>query len=204
MGLKIDISHNIDEAIKDLSKFERTLVPKVVVRTVNEIAKQVKVQASRQIAKQTNIKVSEVKSSIKVLTAKTVKVTPLSGTEIIAVVFPLRPGAAKTRETNLIAYLTKGKRRVGAFRKKAGVTAKVWGRNKLYRGTFIGRGKDSGKLLVFSRTGTGRSAKLKAVAGPSVVRTFGTEAVEDVMKDVVAKQFPKIFRSKLDFELSRL
>ena len=39
----------------------------------------------------------------------------------------------------------------GARQTKKGVSAKAWGKRKIYRGAFIGGGRNSGKRLVFKK-----------------------------------------------------
>ena len=49
----------------------------------------------------------------------------------------------KSRYKNVIEF--------GARQTKKGVTAKVWGKRRIYRGAFIGSGRNSGKRLVFKK-----------------------------------------------------
>ena len=49
----------------------------------------------------------------------------------------------KSRYLNAIEF--------GARQPKKGVSAKIWGVRKVYRGAFIGSGRNSGKQLVFKR-----------------------------------------------------
>ena len=49
----------------------------------------------------------------------------------------------KSRYLNAIEF--------GARQTKKGVSAKIWGVRKVYRGAFIGSGRNSGKQLVFKR-----------------------------------------------------
>jgi hypothetical protein len=49
----------------------------------------------------------------------------------------------KSRYKNVIEF--------GARQTKRGVSAKVWGKRKIYRGAFIGGGRNSGKRLVFKK-----------------------------------------------------
>ena len=49
----------------------------------------------------------------------------------------------KSRYKNVIEF--------GARQTKKGVSAKVWGKRRVYKGAFIGSGRNSGKQLVFKK-----------------------------------------------------
>ena len=49
----------------------------------------------------------------------------------------------KSRYKNVIEF--------GARQTKKGVSAKVWGKRRVYKGAFIGSGRNSGKKLVFGK-----------------------------------------------------
>jgi len=49
----------------------------------------------------------------------------------------------KSRYKNVIEF--------GARQTKKGVSAKVWGKRRVYKGAFMGSGRNSGKQLVFKK-----------------------------------------------------
>lgn len=103
--------------------------------------------------------------------------------------------------TNIIEWVPASKRKVGAYRKKTGVRSRAWGKTKTYPGTFIGTGKNSGKLLVFVRD-RNKSSGIKAVQGPNIRQAFGRALVG--LKSVAAIRFAKVFEHELSFALSKI
>ena len=62
----------------------------------------------------------------------------------------------KSRYKNVIEF--------GARQTKKDVSAKVWGKRRVYKGAFIGSGRNSGKKLVFGKSKRKKN-KLKALHG---------------------------------------
>ena len=59
----------------------------------------------------------------------------------------------------------------GARQTKKGVSAKIWGVRKIYRGAFIGGGRNSGNQLVFKKR-KNAPKRIEAVHGASLPREF--------------------------------
>lgn len=103
---------------------------------------------------------------------------------------------------NLTEYVAKGKRKVGAFNKAGGVKAKAWRQSKTYDGTFIGRGRSSGKLLVFTRSRRKRSG-VRALSGPSVRRTFIEKTVNRLLVTSGRQEFIREWRRLAEVKIHR-
>ena len=131
-------------------------------------------------------------------------------------IYFINANSPKARGNNLIEFVSPSKRNPTAFRartkggarsapryKHKGVKAKAWGQTKTYGGTFIGKGKNSGKMLVFARTGKGRDAGIKAVTGPSPYRRFLKKRVRNELLRTGLTSFRIEFERLLQLELDR-
>ena len=88
----------------------------------------------------------------------------------------------------------------GARQTKKGVSAKAWGKRKLYKHAFIGSGRNSGKQLVFGKT-RGNPKKLKALHGPSLPREFHRQDMESLFNKKIKTRFPILFKRALEFQM---
>lgn len=174
-----------------LKGLDRKVVTPAANAAINKTARTVTTHSTRAISAETNIKPQRkvrdrlklVKSNFRTLTA-------------FIQALPFAP--------NLIHFVVPSRRRYGAFNTKQGVSAKAWGNRKTYKGTFIGRGKGSGKMLVYRRTGPTRRSALESVRGPSVPSTFVQDKVVNTMKRIAASDWIKNMNRELKFRLSKL
>ena len=97
----------------------------------------------------------------------------------------------KSRYLNVIDF--------GARQVKKGVSSKVWGKRKIYKGTFIRRGKNSGKELVFRGKGDGKG--IKALHGASLPREFVRQDMEKIFNKKIKTRFPILFKNALEFQM---
>ena len=82
---------------------------------------------------------------------------------------------------------------------KRGVSAKAWGIRKIYRGAFIGSGRNSGKQLVFKK---GRGSKqIKAVHRASLPREFERQNMEGIFNKKIKTRFPILFKRAVEFQM---
>ena len=88
----------------------------------------------------------------------------------------------------------------GARQTKKGVSAKVWGKRRVYKHAFIGSGRNSGKQLVFGKT-RGDPKKLKALHGPSLPREFERQNMESLFNKKRKKRFPILFKRAVEFQM---
>ncbi|MFQ5510182.1 MAG: phage tail protein, partial [Leptospirillia bacterium] len=154
------------------------------------VAITVRKESVRAVSRATSLKQKRVREAV-VIAVKARR------TNLVAVIQARRKGI------NLIEFVTKGKRVPGSFRRKAGVSAKAWGDRKVYKGAFVGRGRNSGKPLVFARTST-QPRPLKTIHGPSIPRTFVQEEINRVMVVTAKRRWPIEFDRALRFALSRM
>jgi len=88
----------------------------------------------------------------------------------------------------------------GARQTKKGVSAKVWGKRRVYKHAFIGSGKNSGKQLVFGKSKRKKN-KLKALHGASLPREFHREDLAKIFNMKIKNRFPILFKRAVDFHL---
>ena len=88
----------------------------------------------------------------------------------------------------------------GARQTKRGVSAKVWGKRKIYRGAFIGSGRNSGKRLVFKKR-KGNPKRIEALHGPSLPREFHRQDMEKIFKKKIKTRFPILFKRAVEFQM---
>ena len=100
----------------------------------------------------------------------------------------------KSRYKNVIEF--------GARQTKRGVSAKVWGKRKIYRGAFIGGGRNSGKRLVFKKL-KDNPKRIEALHGASLPREFHRQDMESIFKKKIKTRFQILFKRALDFHLMK-
>ena len=100
----------------------------------------------------------------------------------------------KSRYKNVIEF--------GAKKTKKGVSAKIWGKRKIYRGAFIGGGRNSGKQLVFKKSKR-NPKRIEAVHGASLPREFERQGMAKIFKKKIKTRFPILFKRALDFHLMK-
>ena len=88
----------------------------------------------------------------------------------------------------------------GARQTKKGVSAKVWGKRRVYKHAFIGSGKNSGKQLVFGKSKR-NPKKLKALHGASLPREFHREDMAKIFNKKIKTRFPILFKRALEFQM---
>ena len=194
--MRLKIKHDLDRILKD---YPPQAIQKALPPAVNKTLTSVRSVVVKAIVKETAIKPQKkVGADITIKKARQAE----KGGQIGGYI-----DAKKGRARNLAGFVTPGRRKPSegpgkpqAFRKKkgrkgsrtykfAGVTAKAWGRAKVYKSAFIARG-GSGNTVVFTRTGSGRDSKLKALHGPSVRNTFIKPAMETIMQNKGRERLP--------------
>ena len=161
MTLKISVKSDARKLSKLLTKRQRKDIPRILTQALNRTATQVQSGAVKSVAKETGLKQKDVKAAFKRTKANFRRLTATV--------------AASGRHLNLARFAARQTRR--------GVTAKAWGKRKLYRGTFIG---NTGRT-VFVRSK--RKGGIRGVWGPSIPRTMLQRATRDAINDVVKKRW---------------
>jgi len=186
----LDIRADVRKTERWLTRVQKKAVPKAASMAINRVAITVRKESVRGISKATSLKQKRVREAV-VIAVKARR------TNLVAVV------QARPKGINLIEFVTRGKQVPSAFRRKAGVSAKAWGERKVYKGSFVGRGRNSGKPLVFART-SAQPKPLKTIHGPSIPRTFVQEEINRVMVATASRRWPIEFDRALRFALSRV
>ena len=85
---------------------------------------------------------------------------------------------------------------------KKGVSANIWGKRKIYRGAFIGSGRNSGKQLVFKKSKR-NPTRIEAVHGASLPRDFKRQDMAKIFNKKIKTRFPILFKRALEFHLMK-
>ena len=83
---------------------------------------------------------------------------------------------------------------------KKGISAKAWGKRKVYPNTFFGSGKNSGKKLVFKKR-RDDPKKIEAVHGGSLPREWERKDMIKIFNKTTKKRFPILFKQAINFHM---
>ncbi len=173
--LNVDVTQDFKEVNKMLKGIPG-LVDKAAVRSLNRTNDQVAVIARRLIAKDMGIPVKVVRAGMFKMKARRHRLTATT--------------IARGGRLNLIRFK--------ANQTKLGVSAKAWGKRKVYKGTFIG---NSGST-VFKRTSAKR-LPVKPLWGPAISTTMLQDAIVAAMSLHATNQWQKNFARDMQFYLDR-
>ena len=189
MVASVKVDYDLRKLHKRLDDIGKKVVTRAANSAINKTAASIKVRAVKEISKETGLTQKVIRKQIDIARSS-------RGT-LRAVV------SAKGSAVNVIEFVTPSRRNTKAFRKNRGVSAKPWRKRRVFKGTFIGHGKNSGKALVFKRTGK-NPYPIKALHGPSIPRTFIEERVNKLLVNTARELFRKNLKRDLDFFMSRL
>ena len=177
--MEVKVNSNFKKALRDIGNVPRKYVQKAMVTALNKVGAEVVTQAKRELKEATGLKKGRV--------AKTLKWNK----------------ATKNDET--FSFLVKGRRlnlvEFKARQTKKGISAEAWGKRKIYKGAFIGSGRNSGKQLVFKKSR--RKKGIEAVHGASLPREFERQNMAKIFNKTINKRFPILFKRALDFHLMK-
>lgn len=177
MTLSINFQSNIKSVERSLSQVQRKVITPATNAALNNTGRTVVKEIRSAVAKDTGLKVGEIKERMKVRKS--------SFKNLSVEVF------MSGRWFNLIRFKAK--------QTKKGVRAKAWGETKLYKGAFIGnRGR-----TVFARTSKKR-LPIKALVGPNPAVEFNKRIVTTTFQSSVTKRFKTVFERELGFRLAKL
>ena len=174
--MRLNISVDLDGAMKALDRLERELAPKAASAALNRVATSARAEAVREIARKSGLTQAEVRKHIDIVTANRGNLEA----QIIA-----RPWSP-----NLIRFK--------ARQTPQGVVASPWRNKRVHKHTFIG---NQGRT-VFVRQGKGR-LPIKSVRGPSVKKEFLQGYAIKAMEKKVAERFGIEFDRALRAMISR-
>ena len=178
--MEVKVNSNFKKALRDIGNVPRKYVQKAMVTALNKVGAEVVTQAKRELKDATGLKAGVVAKKIKKDKAR-------RGDEEYSIFI-------KSRYLNVIEF--------GARQTKRGVSAKVWGKRKIYRGAFIGSGRNSGKQLVFGKT-RGNPKQLKALHRPSLPREFERQDMAKIFNKKIKTRFPILFKRAVEFQLMK-
>ncbi len=155
---------------------QRNAVPRAAVQALNRDVVTVQTRVRRDIARATSLKQAAIRRHMRIIRARR---GDLRATLI-----------AEAWAPNLASF--------AAREVPEGVRAKVWGRNQLHRGAFLG----NQQRTAFARTSP-RRLPIKALRGPSLRRTFIRRAIRESMVQTASERWAIEFDRALRFQLRR-
>jgi len=196
----IDITVDIKQAKKKLKGFER-VVDRAAKSALIKTAKSAESFTVRSMAANTGLTVK--------VTHKFIMLNiSVGATGLSAVIKPTK------RHPNLIEFMSRAQINRALTRKGKkggrgrplgkGISSKSWGKSKVYKGAFVGRGKTSGKLLVYTRENAeGKKSGIRALPGASPFAEFQRPDFYDVLKAVSHANFKKNFKRNIKFFMAK-
>ena len=178
--MEVKVKSNIKEVIRKVGNVQKKYVQKAMVTALNKVGAEVVTQAKRELKDATGLKAGVVAKKIKKDKAR-------RGDETYSVFI-------KSRYLNVIEF--------GARQTKRGVSAKVWGKRKIYRGAFIGSGRNSGKQLVFKKR-KDDPKMIEALHGASLPREFERQDMSKIFNKKIKTRFPILFKRAVEFHLMK-
>lgn len=173
----IKVKSNIKDVSRTLSRFQKRAIPKAIVSTLNQVAKETNTVAKKELTKAMGFSAKNFKADLTIRKANKNKLY----SEV----------RAKNRAYNLSRF--------GAKQAKGGVKAKAWGVRKLYKGAFIPRPGGA----VFAREGASRFP-IRALTGPRLGKEFQSETVNGAMNRKVRERFTPLFNRNISFHVAKL
>ena len=176
--MEIKVNNNFKKALRDIGNVPKKYVQKAMVTALNKVGAEVFTQAKRELRDATGLKAGVVAKGLKKDKAR-------RGDEEYSIFI-------KSRYKNVIEF--------GARQTKRGVSAKVWGKRKIYRGAFIGGGRNSGKRLVFKKL-KDDPKRIEALHGASLPREFHRQDMESIFKKKIKTRFQILFNREVEFHM---
>ena len=177
--MEVKVKSNMKKAIRAIGNVPKKYIPKASVTSLNKVGAEVFTQAKKELAGATGLKQNIIAKKIKKDKAR-------KGDETYSI-------HIKSRYLNAIEF--------GARQTKKGVSAKIWNNRKIYKGAFIGSGRNSGKQLVFKKSR--RKKGIEAVHGASLPREFERQNMAKIFNKKIKTRFPILFKRALDFHLMK-
>ena len=176
--MEVKVNSNFKKALRDIGNVPRKYVQKSMVTALNKVGAEVVTKAKKELAGATGLKQ-------KVVNKKITKDQARRNDNTYSIFI-------KSRYLNVIEF--------GAKKTKRGVSANVWGKRKIYRGAFIGSGRNSGKRLVFKKL-KDDPKRIEALHGASLPREFHCQDMEKIFKKKIKTRFPILFKRAVEFHM---
>lgn len=206
--MQISFKDDIAALTKELKQVKESAIPKATVQALNRTGTGTKTDAVRELSRITGIKQKDVRPKIdgpsdkfkhKATKNKMMATVDSSEGRASNLINFVSPSLRKPNHFNQRKVLKSGRR--GKYKAK-GVKARAWRNSKTYDGTFIGKGKDSGKYLVFARTSSSRTP-IKSISGPSIRNEFKSAPVQAKLKSMSTVRFQKNMAAAVKNQLRR-
>ena len=178
--MEVKVKSNMKKAIRAIGNVPKKYIQKALVTSLNKVGGEVVTQAKRELKDATGLKAGVVAKKIKKDKAR-------KGDETYSI-------HIKSRYLNVIEF--------GARQTKKGVSAKVWGKRKVYRGTFIGSGRNSGKQLVFKKR-KNAPKRIEALHNASLPREFERQDMAKIFNKKIKTRFPILFKRAVEFQMMK-
>jgi len=178
--MEVKVNSNFKKALRDIGNVPRKYVQKAMVTALNKVGAEVVTQAKRELKDATGLKAGVVAKKIKKDKAR-------RGDEEYSIFI-------KSRYLNVLEF--------GARQTKRGLSAKVWGKRKIYRGAFNGSRRDSGKQLVFKKR-KDDPKRIETLHGATLPREFHRQDMESIFKKKIKTRFPILFKRAVEFHLMK-
>lgn len=189
---------NPAQATDKLLNLAQSKMKLATVRTLNRLADSVNSKAASEIARDLAIRNKDVKAALRVAKARA------ADNDIKASV------TATGERIPLIAFVSPGRRQVGAFLRQAGVGYRIGsGGQKTRPGTFIAK-MQSGHIGVFFRTGRfGRRKnpkleKINEARGPSIPKSFVSRKVQAALHALIETRMVKEMAANARFYAGKI
>ena len=176
--MEVKVKSNMKDVMRTLRTVQKKYVQKELVTALNKVGAEVVTQAKIELKDATGLKAGVIGKKIKKDKAR-------KGDETYSI-------HIKSRYLNAIEF--------GARQTKKGVSAKIWGVRKVYRGAFIGSGRNSGKQLVFKKSKR-NPKRIEALHGASLPREFERQGMAKLFNKKIKTRFPILFKRALEFQM---
>ena len=194
MSISINVKADVKALTKGLNKLQRKVIPTATARAINKTAATTRNETARTIASELHLKLPFVRKRFYISKWKQANKTKLATTI-----------DTRRSDTNIAEWTTKSQlTNLKRAQKQGGIKSKAWGgAAKIYKGTFAGKGKNSGKTLVYAVSDKHASG-VKAIYGPDLRAWVRRPTSQARIRRVVRRRFRVVFSSELSHALSRI
>lgn len=180
MGLTLSIKGDIDRISRDMTALERRVIPEATNRALNRTGKTAGSRVIRKLSQESGAKQMDIRRRFAFLV--------MSRPSTLSYLIRIRYGAMPLKDFS-------------PKQTKQGVSAKAWGKTKLYKGAFK---VDSLGGHVFKRgTKKDGGVTLKKMYGPIPSRIAGSDQVEGEVVDVIRQRLPVEMKANIKYYLKQ-
>lgn len=174
MSLTFSVKSDIDRITKNMTALERKVIPKATNRAMNRTGKTAATRVIRKLSKESGAKQMDIRRRFAFLVR--------SRPDTLSYLIRIKYGAMPLKDFN-------------PRQTKLGVTAKAWGKTKLYRGAFK---VDSLGGHVFTRK-TNKRLPLKKLVGPMPTKIASSHEFQREVVEVIRERLPIEMKANIEF-----